>query len=163
MNVVGPLANPARAGRQVLGVADPARLPLMAGALAALGTDHAMVVHGEAGLDEIAPMGRTRVLEVKDGEVKTWQIDPASFGIPEARPEDLAGGAPARNAEIIQQVLSGKGKAGATSAVVLNAAAALYVAGGVKSFADAVAQARDGIASAAGLGALSRMRAAYTD
>lgn len=162
MNVVGPLANPARAGRQVLGVADPARLPLMAGALAALGTDHAMVVHGEAGLDEIAPMGKTRVLEVRDGEVKTWQIDPLAYGIAAARPEDLAGGPPARNAEIIQEVLGGKGRPGATAAVVLNAAAALYVAGGGKSFGDAVAQAREGISSGAGLTALSRMRAAYT-
>lgn len=161
MNVVGPLANPARAGRQVLGVADPARLPLMAGALAALGTHHAMVVHGEAGLDEVAPMGRTRVLEVREGEVKTWQIDPSSYGLGEARPEELAGGPPARNAEIIQEVLGGKGKAGAIAAVALNAAAALYVAGGVKSFGDAVAQAREGIASGAGLTALTRMRAAY--
>ena len=68
MNIVGPLANPARAGRQVVGVADERRLPLIAGALRELGTTHALVVHGEPGLDEVSPIGPTRVLEIRDGD-----------------------------------------------------------------------------------------------
>ena len=68
MNVVGPLANPARAGRQVVGVAEPARLELLAGTLAELGTHHALVVHGEPGLDEVSPLGTTSVVEIRDGK-----------------------------------------------------------------------------------------------
>ncbi|MCC6319433.1 MAG: anthranilate phosphoribosyltransferase [Gemmatimonadaceae bacterium] len=162
MNVVGPLANPAGAGRQVLGVADALRLPLLAGALASLGTAHAMVVHGVAGLDEISPVGLTRVLEVRNGSVQAWEIDPAAHGFTSVRPEDLAGGPPARNAAIIAEVLGGRGAVAATAAVVLNAAAALYVGGCVDSYAEGVERARGGITSGAGLGALERMRVAYT-
>ncbi|MCU0619165.1 MAG: anthranilate phosphoribosyltransferase, partial [Gemmatimonadaceae bacterium] len=81
MNIVGPLANPARAGRQVVGVADAARMPLIAGALAALDTVHALVVHGAPGLDEISPLGPTDVVEVRRGAApRRWTIDPARYG-----------------------------------------------------------------------------------
>jgi anthranilate phosphoribosyltransferase len=161
MNIVGPLANPARAGRQVLGVADRARLPLLAGALAALGTDHALVVHGEPGLDEVSPLGRTLVLEVREGGVSEWEVDPARYGVGNVAPEELGGGPAATNAEIITRTLSGSASAGATAAVVLNAAAALYVGGLATSYDEGVERARDGIARKAGLEALERMRAAY--
>ena len=161
MNIVGPLANPARAGRQVLGVADSGRLALLAGALAALGTEHALVVHGEPGLDEISPLGRTLVLEIRGGQVHEWVIEPARVGVTGVRSEDLAGGSAAINAEIITRTLAGQGNAGATAAVVLNAAAALYVAGAAPSYEDAVQMAREGISAKAGLKALERMRAAY--
>ena len=161
MNVIGPLANPARAGRQVLGVADPARLPLLASALATLGTVRALVVHGTAGLDEISPVGVTRVFEVCEGQVREWTIDPADYGISGVRPDALAGGLPAQNAEIIEQVLGNRGSTAATAAVVLNAAAALMVAGLATSFADGVALARGGVHDGVGLRALERMRAAY--
>src|SRR5687768_14041831 len=132
MNVVGPLANPASAGRQVLGVAEAHRLPLLAGALAALGTVHAMVVHGEPGMDEVSPLGPTRVIEVRaiDGgaveHTTEWTIDPAEFGLECHHPDELAGGSPAENAAVISDVLAGRGAPGARAAVVLNAAAALY-------------------------------------
>jgi len=161
MNVVGPLANPARAGRQVLGVADPARLPLLAGALAALGTEHALVVHGEPGLDEVSPLGRTRVLEVREGRVTEWHIDPSLYGVHDVTAEDLGGGPAATNAEIITRILGGAASAGATAAVVLNAAAALYVGGVATSYDEGVERARDGIERRVGLDALERMRAAY--
>jgi anthranilate phosphoribosyltransferase len=161
MNIVGPLANPARAGRQVLGVADKARLPLLAGALAALGTEHALVVHGEPGLDEVSPLGRTLVLEVREGRVDEWHVDPARYGIRDVTPADLGGGPAATNAEIITRILSGAASAGATAAVVLNAAAALYVGGEAASYDEGVERARDGISRGAGLDALERMRAAY--
>lgn len=161
MNVVGPLANPARAGRQVLGVADRGRLPLLAGALAALGTQHALVVHGEPGLDEVSPLGRTLVVEVRGGRVSDWEIDPTHYGVTGVAREDLRGGSAATNAEIITRILGGSASASATAAVVLNAAAALYVGGLAVSYDDGVERARDGIARGVGLEALERMRAAY--
>jgi anthranilate phosphoribosyltransferase len=159
MNVVGPLANPARAGRQVVGVADERRLPLLAGALRELGTMHALIVHG-TGLDEVSPLGPTRILEVRGDELTEWSLDPHDYDVPTATADALAGGTPRDNAAIITAVLRGEGNSGATSAVVLNAAAAIYVSGRVESFADAVDVARDALASGAALGALERLRAA---
>src|SRR5207248_8169959 len=75
MNIVGPLANPAFAGRQVVGVADERRLPLIAGALCELGTMHALVVHGAPGLDEVSPLGPTRVIEIRSSTIREWTIE----------------------------------------------------------------------------------------
>ena len=161
MNIVGPLANPAGAARQVVGVAERGRMPLLAGALAALGASHALVVHGALGMDEISPIGLTHVAEVRDGSVTEWTIDPADYGFAEFAPGDLVGGSPADNARTIVDVLHGKGHAAARAAVVLNAAGALYVAPGSRSFADCVVQAADALGSGAGTSALDRMRRAY--
>src|SRR5688500_1449767 len=95
MNIVGPLANPARAGRQVLGVSEPRRMPLLAGALPELGTRRAMVVHGAPGMDEFSPLGPTTVVEVIDGERREWSVDPSSHGVRGVRAGELAGGTPA--------------------------------------------------------------------
>jgi anthranilate phosphoribosyltransferase len=160
MNIVGPLANPARAGRQVVGVAEQARLPLLADALSALGTVRAMVVHGEPGLDEISPLGLTHVIEVREGRTASWTIDPAAHGIPDVSLADLNGGDPAHNAALIERVLGGGGSAGAQSAVLLNAAAALYVSRDDGSFADAVDRTRRAMADGVGLAALRRLRTA---
>ncbi len=160
MNVVGPLANPARAGRQVLGTAEASRLPLLAGALATLGTHHSLVVHGEPGMDEVSPLGTTRVLEVVSGAIREWRIDPADFGYSGFAAVDMAGGSPQDNARITLEVLAGEGNPAATAAVVLNAAAALYVAEKARTFIDAVGLAREGIERRAGLDALERLRSA---
>src|SRR6266513_1444252 len=128
MNIVGPLANPAGAGRQVVGVADARRVPLIAGALRTLGTVHALVVHGEPGMDEVSPLGTTHVVEIMDGQIREWTIDPSKYGFPAGDAGELAGGAPAENAAAVRAVLDGSAPATATAAVVLNAAAALYVA-----------------------------------
>jgi anthranilate phosphoribosyltransferase len=160
MNMVGPLANPARAGRQVVGVSDPKRLELMAGALRTLGAVHAMVVYGEPGMDEVSPIGMTRVIEIRDGETTDWAIDPAKYGFTKVKREDLAGGPPAENAAIVERVLTGNGPQGASAAVVLNAAAAIYVSGRVKTFGQAVEMAREAVASGAGIVALERLRKA---
>jgi len=160
MNIVGPLANPARAGRQVIGVGDADRLTLLAGALAELGTEHALVVHG-AGMDEISPLGPTRVLEVRRGQVTEWTIDPVALGYGSATPGELAGGPPAANAHAILNVLGGKGLPGATSAVVLNAAAALYVAGKAASYEAGLELAEAALRAGAGLDALDRLRTAF--
>ena len=158
MNIVGPLANPAMAGRQVIGVADEARVALIAGALRQLGTSHALVVHG-SGMDEISPMGRTQVIEIRGGATREWEIVPERFGF-SATADELAGGPPQRNADIVREVLAGHGNRGATAAVVLNAAAAIYVAGLAPDFASGVEQAREAIASGAGVNALERLRVA---
>jgi anthranilate phosphoribosyltransferase len=159
MNIVGPLANPARAGRQVVGVADERRLPLLAGALRELGTTHALIVHG-TGLDEVSPLGPTRVLEVRGNELTEWHLDPRDYDVPTAAADELAGGTPGDNASLITAVLRGEANPGATNAVLLNAAAAIYVSGRVDSFGDAVGVARDTLASGGGLTVLERLRTA---
>lgn len=161
MNIVGPLANPASAGRQVIGVADRDRVELLAGALGALRSVHALVVHGEPGLDEISPLGPTLVLEVRDGHTRQWTIDPSALGLPMATPAELAGGTPAENAALVDEVLAGRGPTGATTAVALNAAAALYAAGLVDDFPAGLARATEALRDGAGAAALSRMRDAY--
>jgi anthranilate phosphoribosyltransferase len=161
MNIVGPLANPASAGRQVIGVAEERRLPLIAGALAALGSEHALIVHGAPGLDEVSPLGPTRVIEVRGATTREWRIDPAELGIEAVRAEELAGAEPRDNAAVIDAVLAGRGNAGATAAVVLNAAAAIYVAGDAETFPRAYDRARDALLAGEGARALERLRRAF--
>jgi len=162
MNIVGPLANPALAGRQVVGVADERRLPLIAGALRELGSRHALVVHGLPGLDEVSPLGRTHVIELRDGHLSEWSIEPTTYDFGGVREDHLRGGSPKENAALVVDVLTGEGSTGATAAVVLNAAAAIYVSGAVKQFDDAVEMAKGGIREGAGMRALVRLRAAFT-
>jgi anthranilate phosphoribosyltransferase len=162
MNIVGPLANPARAGRQVVGVADLERAPVLAGALAALGAKHALVVHGEPGLDEVSPLGPTHVIEVIDGVTKRWAIHPEEHGFRNIKREDLAGSEPTENARIIGEILNGGGPAGARAAVILNAAAAVYVSGRVKSYGEGVAAATTSIDSGEAKSVLERLKLAYS-
>jgi anthranilate phosphoribosyltransferase len=161
MNIVGPLANPARAGRQVVGVADLERAPVLAEALAALGTKHALVVHGEPGLDEVSPLGPTHVIEVMGGLTRQWTIRPDEHGFKNIAREDLAGSEPAENARIIGEILKGGGPAGARAAIILNAGAAVYVSGRVKSYADGVGAATKSIDSGQAKSVLERLKSAY--
>jgi anthranilate phosphoribosyltransferase len=128
MNLVGPLANPAGVKRQVVGVADPERGPILAEALKRLGAEHALIVHGVVGMDEIAPVGRTLVWEVKEGEVLEWTFDPSEYGLAVDDAASLAGGMPADNAQRVENLLSkpDSDRSGKV-AVILNAGAALYV------------------------------------
>jgi anthranilate phosphoribosyltransferase len=143
MNLVGPLANPALAGRQVVGVADPDRAPRMAGALARLGSAHALVVHADVGMDEIAPLGTTAVWEVRDGQISEWLLDPAALGLAVHSLVGLEGGAPEENAATLERLFEGSPTSAAVkAAVLLNAAAAIYVSGRVGSLADGVEAAR---------------------
>src|SRR5690349_1998364 len=157
MNVVGPLANPACAGRQVVGVAEEARIPLLADALARLGSVHAMVVHGAPGLDEVSPLGPTEVVEVKDGTTRAWTIDPSRYGLQCNDARELAGGGPADNARVVTEVLSGGGLPGARAAVVLNAAAAVYVAGLAPHYAAAIDLTTEALGAGKGMVALERL------
>ena len=162
MNIVGPLANPAGAGRQVVGVADAKRVDLIAGALRALGTVHSLVVHGEPGMDEVSPLGTTHVVEIRDGAIREWTIDPARYGFAAGDASELVGGPPTQNAAAVLAALEGSAPPTAMAAVVLNAAAALYVApDGPTEFGDAIQMARAGLGDGAGLSALARLRAAH--
>jgi anthranilate phosphoribosyltransferase len=158
LNILGPLANPAGAGRQVVGVAEESRIPLLAGALASLGSRHAMVVHGEPGLDEISPLGCTRVREVRAGTVSEWTMDPERFGLKSASESELAGGTPEENASTILGVLTGRRRDGARSAVLLNAAAAIYVGGMAPDFEGALIAARQALDEGKGMRALEALR-----
>lgn len=161
MNIVGPLANPAGALRQVVGVADGHRVPVLAGALAELGSIHAMVVHGDPGLDEISPLGTTRVVEIRNGSMREWTLDPRDFDLQQGDASQLAGGGPEDNARIIMDTLGGQGTEAGRAAVILNSAAAIYLSGLVQSFGDGVEAARKALADGAGLDALKKLRAAY--
>jgi anthranilate phosphoribosyltransferase len=162
MNMVGPLANPAHAGRQVVGVADSRRLHLMAGALRSLDTAHALVVHG-SGMDEISPFGETHVAEIRGGRVTEWTIDPKRFGFGGGEPGDIAGGTREANAATVMRVLRGDGNAAETAAVALNAAAAFYVSGKAADYGEGIEGARAAIGSGAGLVALEKLRAAFSN
>lgn len=158
MNLVGPLANPARAGRQVIGVADVRRLGLIGGALQALGTTHSLIVHGAPGLDEVSPLGSTMVLELVEGEARSWTLEPERLGVPVVAESDLAGAEPADNARVVTEVLGGRGRPGAIAAVTLNAAAAIYVSGLAADFPAALGLARDAQRDGAGRHALEKLR-----
>jgi anthranilate phosphoribosyltransferase len=160
MNLLGPLANPAGVGRQVIGVGDPARARLLAETLALLGAERAFVVHAAAGLDEIAPpgLGPTEVHEVADGSVRKWTLDAGGFGLPAGEPAALAGGSPADNARVVEAILAGADRSVRRSAVVINAAAALVVAGLTGDWEDAVRRAGESLDSGAAHGVLDRMR-----
>ena len=163
MNLLGPLANPAGARRQVVGVADRERAALVAEALARLGAEHAMVVHGRIGMDEISPQGVTDVWEVRDGQVTTWELDPAAHGHAVEDAAVLAGGAPAENAARVERLLGGDGEGGrgdaaGRAAVVLNAGAAVYVAGLAATYAEGIKRATDALGQGLALRALERLR-----
>ncbi len=130
MNVIGPLANPAGVSRQLLGVADPELAPAMAEVLVRLGAEHGLIVHGVAGLDEIAPAGPTRAWEVRHGTVRAFAIDPGSYSLAQGDLSALAGGSPAENGRRIERLLEAPARDPVGRAAVgLNAGAALYVAG----------------------------------
>ena len=159
MNLLGPLSNPAGAQRQVLGVADRDRAPLLAAALARLGSVHALVVHGRIGMDEISPQGPTDVWEIRGGEVETWVLDPEDYGHAIADVGALAGGTPAENAQRIERLVErGEGDPSARAAVVLNAGAALYVAGRAAGYRAGVEQAAQSLAAGDAARALERLR-----
>ncbi len=156
MNLLGPLTNPAGARRQVVGVADPAFLELVVRALAELGHERALVVHGEPGLDEISPCGPTRMAELRDGAVSTWQVTPGELGLDEVRPEELAGGEPDENAAVVRAVLAGE-RGAARTAVLINAAAAYHVAGRTGSLREGVAAAEHALDSGGAAEVLDRL------
>jgi anthranilate phosphoribosyltransferase len=156
-NLLGPLTNPARAARQLVGVYDPALPDKVAAVLLRLGAKRAMVVHSLDGLDEISAAAPTKIAEVEDGRLKSYLLDPADYGL---RGDSAAyrGGTPDDNAAIILAIL--RGQPGARRDIVLlNAAAALVVAGKAGDIREGLALAAASIDSGAALGTLEKLRA----
>ncbi len=161
-NLLGPLTNPAGARRQLIGVYAEQWVEPMARALAALGCEHGMVVHGEPGIDELSPCGATTVATVRAGTVTVSELDARELGIELCALSDLAGGDPQRNAEIALAVLGGAAGP-AADATALNAAAAIVVAGRAADLGEGLEQAREALRSGAAMATLSALRAAGKD
>lgn len=143
-NLLGPLTNPGGARRQLVGVPRPELTELVARSLALLGSTRAWVVHGADGMDEISTLGYTKVSECHDGFVHTFYVHPSDFGVPKGDVAALAGGDAAANAEQIRRILSGA-RGPARDIVVLNAGAALFIAGKVARVVDGIGVAGDAI------------------
>ncbi len=155
-NLLGPLSNPAGAKRQLLGVYAKQWVEPLAHVLHRLGSDAAWIVHGSDGLDEITTTGPTTVAELRDGTVRVFEILPEEVGVFRARPEDLKGGDPAANAAAIHALFDGA-PGPYRDIVVLNAGAALVVAGRVESLRDGVEMARAAIDNGGARSVLHRL------
>ena len=155
-NFLGPLTNPAGATRQLLGVSDRRYQETIAEALAGLGCEHALVVAGDDGLDELTIAGRTRVIEVRGGNTEEWFVEPGDVGLATGSLEDVAGGEPADNAATARRVLEGE-PGTARDLALLNAGAAIYVGGGAESLAAGVEAATDAVDSGAAAAVLDRL------
>jgi anthranilate phosphoribosyltransferase len=158
-NFLGPLTNPAGAGRQLLGVSDRRYQETIAEALVGLGSERAMVVAAEDGVDEISISARTRVIEVRDGHTAEHFVEPGDFGFAKAELDEVAGGTPEENAAATRAVLGGEGGPG-RDLVLLNAGAAIYVGGRAESLGDGVEKAAATVDSGAAAELLERLIAA---
>ncbi|WP_062305562.1 anthranilate phosphoribosyltransferase [Alicyclobacillus sendaiensis] len=154
-NILGPLTNPAGAKRQVLGVFHERLVPLVGQALVSLESEHALVVHGAEGLDELSLAGPSLVAEVRDGEVRTYRLAPEDVGLRSAPIEAVRGGSPEENAEIVRRVLAGDERGAKRDIVLYNAGAALYVGGKAASVREGVALAAELIDAGRALAALN--------
>jgi len=155
-NILGPLANPAGVKAQVMGVSDPLLLDRIVESLKMLGARRAMVVHGQ-GMDEISLLGKTRVVELRDGWVTSFELDPVEYGIALAPIEALGSGDAAANAAVIRNILAGKEKGPRRDIVVLNAAAGIVVSGLADGFAQALPLAEASIHQGKALQCLERL------
>ncbi|SFG09627.1 anthranilate phosphoribosyltransferase [Novosphingobium sp. CF614] len=158
-NLMGPLANPAQVTRQLVGIARPAYIPIYAEAIMRLGTDHALVVSGDEGLDELSLAGGNEVAEVTGGDLAMRRVYPADAGLPIAPIEAIRGGEAPYNAEALRRLLAGEPGA-YRDAVLFNAAGALIVAGEVEDWARGVGKAAEAIDSGLAKALLDRWIAA---
>ncbi len=145
-NILGPLTNPAQAKRQIIGVFSESLTEKIALVLKELGTKHALVVHGAGGIDEISISGHTKVSELKNGEVKTYEINPEDFGFKKWDLNLVLGADAKTNAEIIKKIFDGE-KGPQRDIVLLNSGAAIYVSGLADSIQDGIKMAREAIDS----------------
>jgi len=156
-NILGPLTNPARAPRYLMGVPTDAHTEVMARVLAALGGERAFVVHGKDGMDEISLSGPTQVSEMAGGDVRTYAITPEEFGLERTTLDALRGGTPQENAEITVRILQGE-RGPKRDIVRLNAGVALVAAGVVPTVEDGLARAEESMGSGAAYGKLEALR-----
>lgn len=154
-NLLGPMANPARVRRQVIGVANPAVAERMLASLRLHGATASWVVHG-GGLDELTTTGESTVLELHDGKVRTFTVDPVSLGLAPAIADELRGGTPDRNAEAVRRVLAGDHGAH-RNIVLLNAGAGMVVAGVAADLGEGIERAVESIDSGAAARVLARL------
>jgi anthranilate phosphoribosyltransferase len=154
-NFLGPLTNPAGATRQLIGVSDPTYLETMAGALALLGTKHALLVSSQDGLDELSISAPTHVVEVLDGELRRYEVAPEDVGLERAPADDVPGGDPEQNAQTARAIFGGE-RGAARDLAVLNAGAAIYAGGRADTLADGVRSAEMAIDDGSAAGALER-------
>lgn len=154
-NVLGPLTNPAGADVQVIGVYDPALTEPLARVLGVLGSRAAMVIHGAGGTDELSPCGPNRVTHLKDGAVRTYDLDPTELGFERGTVSELRGGTPDENAGVMRAILNGQVNGARRSAVLLNAAAAIAAETG--DLPAGVAEAEKALDSGAALGKLEAL------
>jgi anthranilate phosphoribosyltransferase len=157
-NLLGPLTNPARPAFQLVGVPRPELTELMARALALLGVRRAWAVHGADGLDELSTTGYTKISECHNGAVHTFYLHPADVGIPKAQPAALAGGDARQNAATLRHVLGGE-RGASRDIVLLNAAAALFLAGRASDVREGLRMAADAVDRGAAAGALEQLAA----
>ncbi len=155
-NILGPLCNPALAQSQLIGVYDAELTAVMARVLGNLGVRHALVVHGEPGMDELSICGKTRVAELKNGRVSEYTVEPEDLRLTRSRVESVAGGDPEENARILRDVLAGK-PGPQREIVLLNAAAALFAADVVRNLSEGVERAAGSIDSGAASEKLARL------
>jgi anthranilate phosphoribosyltransferase len=154
---LGPLTNPAGARYQLLGVYDASLCVRLANVLKILGSVSAMVVHGEDGSDEVSITGRTHIAELRDGEIKEYNILPGDFGIKCAAISDIRGGYLSENVKITESILRGE-ESPKKDAVILNAGCALYITKKAESIKEGVDMARDAIESGSALSKLELLR-----
>jgi anthranilate phosphoribosyltransferase len=161
-NFLGPLTNPAGAERQLLGVSDRHYQETIAEALVGLGSERALVVAADDGVDELSISARTRVIEVAGGGTEEWFVEPGDFGLDEAELEEVAGGSPEENAAASRAVLEGE-SGPRRDLVLLNAGAAIYVGGRSESLAQGVEEAAEAVDSGRGRDLLERLIATTAD
>jgi anthranilate phosphoribosyltransferase len=154
-NFLGPLTNPAGATRQLIGVSDAGYLETMAGALALLGTRHALLVSSEDGLDELSIAAPTQVVEVLGDELRRYSVTPEEVGLERAPADAIPGGDPGQNADTARRIFAGE-PGPARDLAVLNAGAAIYAGGGADSLGDGVSRAQEAIDEGAASAALER-------
>jgi anthranilate phosphoribosyltransferase len=154
-NFLGPLTNPAGARRQVIGVSDPGKVEIIAAALGELGAEKALVVSSADGLDEFSVSGATRVVELRDGELSTYEVTPEQVGLEPASDGAVGAGTPAQNALVLREVLAGN-PGTERSLAVLNAGAAIYVAGAADTLEEGVRAAESAVDSGAAQAVLER-------
>lgn len=155
-NILGPLTNPIKPSRQLLGVYDEYLLEPLAKVLTSLGVKNGMVVYGREKLDELSTAGETAVCEFNNGEYNSYVLTPEQFGLTRSTKQDLEGGTPEENAAITRDILSGKDRGPKFETVLMNAGAALYIAGKATDIADGIEKARELIDNGEALKAMER-------